>query len=254
MVYAGKTPSADDIVALCRQHDPVAIIVRYSRVGAAAMEAAPSLQGDFQTRQRYRHHRQGCGRPRAASRCARPSAPTPPRWPSRRWRCCWPAPSRVVTLDARMHAGHWDKATHKSIELGGRTHRPAWAWAPSASASRAWRTRWTCGCWASTRTPRTCRRSSSAVDLDTLWRESRRDLAALPAHGRATRSLLDACALAPCRPGVIVVNTARGGLVDEAALLAAVRSGHVAGAGPRQLRAWSRWRRTTRSSPSRASC
>ena len=23
----------------------------------------------------------------------------------------------VVTLDARMHAGHWDKATHKSVEL-----------------------------------------------------------------------------------------------------------------------------------------
>jgi D-3-phosphoglycerate dehydrogenase len=27
----------------------------------------------------------------------------------------------VVQLNARMHAGHWDKATHKSLELGGRT-------------------------------------------------------------------------------------------------------------------------------------
>ena len=44
MVYAGKTPSEDDIVALCRRHDPVAIIVRYSKVGAAAMDAAPSLK------------------------------------------------------------------------------------------------------------------------------------------------------------------------------------------------------------------
>ena len=25
VVYAGKTPSEDDVVALCRQHDPVAI-------------------------------------------------------------------------------------------------------------------------------------------------------------------------------------------------------------------------------------
>ena len=40
VVYAGKTPTEDDIVALCRQHDPVAIIVRYSKVGAAAMDAA----------------------------------------------------------------------------------------------------------------------------------------------------------------------------------------------------------------------
>jgi len=39
MVFAGKTPTEDDIVALCRQHDPVAIIVRYSKVGAAAMDA-----------------------------------------------------------------------------------------------------------------------------------------------------------------------------------------------------------------------
>ena len=44
VVYAGKTPTEDDIVALCRQHDPVAIIVRYSKVGAAAMDAAPSLK------------------------------------------------------------------------------------------------------------------------------------------------------------------------------------------------------------------
>jgi hypothetical protein len=42
IVYAGKTPTEDDIVALCRTHDPVAIIVRYSKVGAAAMDAAPS--------------------------------------------------------------------------------------------------------------------------------------------------------------------------------------------------------------------
>lgn len=44
IIYAGKTPSPEDIVALCREHDPVAIIVRYSSVGAAAMDAAPSLK------------------------------------------------------------------------------------------------------------------------------------------------------------------------------------------------------------------
>ena len=37
--------------------------------------------------------------------------------------------------------------------------------------------------------------------------------------------------LALCRKGVYIVNAARGGLVNEAALVAAIRSGHVAGAG-----------------------
>ena len=44
VVFAGKTPTEDDVVALCKRYDPVAIIVRYSKVGAAAMDAAPSLE------------------------------------------------------------------------------------------------------------------------------------------------------------------------------------------------------------------
>ena len=45
-----------------------------------------------------------------------------------------------------------------------------------------------------------------------------------------TRRLLDAGAFARMRPGVRIVNAARGELVDEAALVAAIRSGAVAGA------------------------
>lgn len=45
-----------------------------------------------------------------------------------------------------------------------------------------------------------------------------------------TRNILDADALAKAKPGVRIVNCARGGLVDEAALKAAIDSGHVAGA------------------------
>ncbi len=45
-----------------------------------------------------------------------------------------------------------------------------------------------------------------------------------------TNHMLDARRLALCKPGVRIVNCARGGLIDEAALLPALESGHVAGA------------------------
>lgn len=46
-----------------------------------------------------------------------------------------------------------------------------------------------------------------------------------------TRAILNAETIALMPKGAYVVNTARGGLIDEAALVAAIRSGHLAGAG-----------------------
>ena len=43
----------------------------------------------------------------------------------------------------------------------------------------------------------------------------------------ATRGFLDRARLEKTKPGVIVVNTARAGVVDEAALIECLRSGHV---------------------------
>ena len=68
------------------------------------------------------------------------------------------------------------------------------------------------------------------VDFDTLLNRSD----ALTIHvpkTKDTAALLGAAAFAKCNPGVLVVNAARGGIIDEKALIAALESGQVGGAG-----------------------
>jgi phosphoglycerate dehydrogenase-like enzyme len=70
----------------------------------------------------------------------------------------------------------------------------------------------------------------SLVELDELL--SRSDVVSVHAPlSSATHHLLDAARIARLKRGAVVVNTARGPLIDEAALLAAVSEGHVRAAG-----------------------
>ena len=67
------------------------------------------------------------------------------------------------------------------------------------------------------------------VDLDTLF--ARADFITLHTPlTEATRNIVDATSIAKMRPGVRIINCARGGLIDEAALVTALDSGRVAGA------------------------
>jgi len=71
---------------------------------------------------------------------------------------------------------------------------------------------------------------AAPVDYDTLLEAS--DVVTFHVPSTAeTAHMLDAAALAKTKPGAIVINAARGEVVDQVALADAVRSGHLRGAG-----------------------
>ena len=228
VVFAGKAPTQADVVALARQHNPVAIIVRYSGVNAEAMDAAPALRviskhgSGTDTIDKAAAQARGIEVRAAVGANAAAVA-------EQAMALLLACAKSVVPLNTRMHAGHWDKATHKSIELQGRTIGLVGL---GAIGRRFARMCDAMGMRVLGFDPyaQDLPEYIHSVDLPTLWRESD----AISLHCPLTadnRQLLNAQTLAQCKPGVIVVNTARGGLIDEAALLAAVQSGQVFAAG-----------------------
>ena len=84
-------------------------------------------------------------------------------------------------------------------------------------------------------------------DLDTIFRGGRFRQLALPVDGWHTLHLVNAARLAQMKPTAYLINTARGPVVDQAALYDALVAGTIAGAG------WMSWtpnrRPPTRPSP-----
>jgi len=228
IIYAGKTPTEEDLVALAKQHDPVAIIVRYGKVGAAVMDAAPSLKviskhgSGTDTIDKVAAKARGIEVVAAVGANAAAVA-------EQALALLLACAKSVVALDARMHAGHWDKATHKSLELGGRTVGLVGL---GAIGLRFAKMADALGMRVIGFDPfaKNLPAYVQSVDLETIWREAD----AISLHCPLTdenRGMLNASTLAQCKRGVIVVNTARGGLIDEAALLDAVRARQVMAAG-----------------------
>jgi D-3-phosphoglycerate dehydrogenase len=228
IIYAGKAPTEDDLVALCQRHDPVAFIVRYGAVGARVMDAAPSLRviskhgSGTDTIDKAAAQARGIEVRAAVGANAAAVA-------EQAMALLLACAKSVVDLNARMHNGHWDKATHKSIELGGRTVGVVGLGAIGLRFARM------CDAMGmkvlgvdpfAKQLPDFIQPAS----LETVWREAD----AISLHCPLTpenRGMVNAQSLAQCKPGVILVNTARGGLINEADLLAAVQSRHVFAAG-----------------------
>ena len=138
---------------------------------------------------------------------------------------------QIPAADKSTHAGKWENSRFMGVELSGKTlgvvgcgnigaivadraiglKMRVLAFDPYLSDERA------------------CDLGVQKVELDDLL--ARADFITLHTPlTDSTRHIIDAEALAKTRPGVRLINCARGGLVDEAALKAALDSGHVAGA------------------------
>ncbi|MGN8938081.1 NAD(P)-dependent oxidoreductase [Bittarella sp. HCP28S3_D9] len=81
-----------------------------------------------------------------------------------------------------------------------------------------------------TRTPRPDEEGVRYVPLDTLLRESDAVTLHCPLTDQ-TRHLIDEAALAKMKPTAFLINTSRGALIDEPALIRALAARQIAGAG-----------------------
>jgi len=137
----------------------------------------------------------------------------------------------IPAANASTHAGKWEKSRFLGVELTGKTLGLIGCGNIGAIVcERALGLKMKVVASDPFLTPERARAlGAEKVELEALL--ARADFITLHTPLTAqTRHIIDAAALARCRRGVRVINCARGGLIDESALLAALQSGHVAGA------------------------
>jgi D-3-phosphoglycerate dehydrogenase len=137
----------------------------------------------------------------------------------------------IPAANASTHAGKWEKNRFMGVELTGKTLGIIGCGnIGSIVAERAKGLRMKVAAFDPYLSPERAEALGvEKVELDELL--ARADIITLhtPLTDK-TRNILDAKSLAKTKKGVRIINCARGGLIDEAALKEALASGHVAGA------------------------
>ena len=224
LVYAGKSPQPEEVLALCNKHNPIAILLRYGKVTAEMMDAAPALKviskhgSGTDTIDKEASSQRGIKVVAAAGANAAAVA-------EHALALLLACAKSTVHLNERMHSGHWDKAIYKTLELNGKTIGLIGLGAIGLRFAKICNA---IGMRVIGFDPyaKNLPDYIQAVDLKTIWQES--DVISL--HCPLTeenKDLLNKNTLSLCKDGVIIVNTARGGLINETDLLGAIQSNKV---------------------------
>jgi len=228
LVFAGAKPSESDLIALVELHDPIAIIVRYGKITARIIDASQSLKviskhgSGIDTIDQVAAQTRGIAVRAAAGANAAAVA-------EHAITLLLACAKSVVLLNERTHKGHWDKSTHKSLELSGRILGLVGLGAIGrkvAAVAHAMDMRVIGFDPFATQLPAYI----ESVSLENIWQQSD----AISLHCPLTdenRDLVNVDTLGQCKPGVIMINTARGGLIVERDLVKAIHSGRVSAAG-----------------------
>ena len=228
LAYAGRAPNEEDLVRLCGHHDPVAIIVRYGKITRRIIDACRSLKviskhgSGIDTIDVETAAARGIAVKAAAGANAAAVA-------EHTWALILACAKSVTYLNERMHAGHWDKATHKTLELEGLTLGLIGLGAIGARVAAIGTAM---GMRVVAYDPYV-KSPPPAVTLQTV-NEVIASAHVLSLHCPLTaenRGMLDREMFARMRDGTILVNTARGGLIDDAAMLEALASCKLRAAG-----------------------
>lgn len=138
---------------------------------------------------------------------------------------------QIPAADAQTQAGTWPKNGFMGVEVTGKTLGLIGAGnIGSIVASRALGLRMKVVAFDPFLTPeRAVEMGVEKADLDTVLGKADFITLHTPLTDQ-TRNIMSAANIAKCKKGVRIINCARGGLIDEAALKEALDSGHVAGA------------------------
>lgn len=227
LVYADVRSTEAQLAEMAAQCKPVAILVRYGNVSGRVMQAAG--------RQLKVIAKHGVGIDNIDSVSAKSmgipviaALGSNSQAVAEQAVCLMMACARrIVSLDARLRQGHWDKDAYEGLEVAGNVLGLIGGGAIGIRVANI----------------------ANAIGMDVVLHDPYADRAKLPGFVKPmelepllevaqvvslhcpltpqTRNLLNKERLAMLKPGAIVVNTARAGLIDENVLVQALQEGRI---------------------------